>query len=507
MCTSVSVSESDVNGTADSVIIIFLFFNFYFWKLFIPSTPLHTRVARNSTKTMTCADTIQLLIDELDAVLTSNPDACCTEFLTPDVSAIVAAIQSDCAAEACPISSPIDSNVYCVHNFDIPIHTFCELLFRKADTDVSTIKVSRLWDEAFANTDTLPPIIDTLSATSKDEYYTLGALCRVFLYYVQTAQTVNANDVGNLQNAFAMLADEERFLSEELDTLHTDQCAEDLLQDAIDNPDEAWQCAQEQTRDDVRERRMRHNRTTHKRHGNRHDNGSRHDNGNAGRTTTQSRRQAKLFVPLGRSKMGGFEHTIADARFRQTVREAENKLQTVRTNRATLDERNALAQTIQKTLQQLTRLFHTLITLVSQFLKEWEARQVACCTTTSPPLARRMTFQQQLKTTLFTAKALMRQQVFQCKWQLGEDVPRGNYAYYAYFNYAVQSCPGSVRTLPSADVVLKASNSLLLYTQQQTVLQLLLTASYLETGSVITRTQILRTVGQLMRIASVMDVV
>lgn len=435
---------------------------------------------------MTCADNIQNLITQLNDIVVNNSDVCCTEYITPDLSATITSIQNDCVAVS-PISSPNDSNVYCVHNFDIPVHTFCEYLFRGSNTDVSKISTSCLWKSIFENTTSIPPRIDTLQPTNKSEYYVLQAWCSMLSHYIQTAQTVNTNDIGTLQNAFLMLTDEEHYLNEEMDTLHADQCDEDTLQDAIDNPTEAWLCVREQTRNDVRER-MQCNRAKRRRRGERS-------------STRSHQRQQKLFVPLGRSKMGCFEHSIVDARFQQNIRDVEQKLKNVHNNKEQLEERKTLAQTIQKTLRQLKHIFHNLYTLIFHFLKEWETRQIVC-NATSLPLTRRMTFQQQLKSTLFDAKALMKQQVFQHRWQLCEDVPYGCYDYYPYFNYSIQSSL-SVRTLPSIDVVLKASNSLLLYTHQQIVLQLLQTATYLETGSVITREQIVCMVGQLENVKSV----
>ena len=444
---------------------------------------------------MTCASDIQDLITQLNTIITSS-DSCCTEYITPDLSTVITSIQNDCAS-TCPISSPIDSNVYCVHNFDIPVHTFCEYVFRGTDSttnnnpDTPTIPASCLWKSTFSNIPYVPPRIDMLSLTDTSEYYLLYAWCSMFTHYIGTAQTVNTNDSGNLQSAYTMLCDEEYYLNNELDTLYSDQCQEDTLQDAIDNPNEALNCVQEQTQSDVRER-MQCNRATRKRRG----------EASCARST---KRQKKLFVPLGRSKMGYFEHTLVDTRFHQKVKEVEYKLKNVRNRKVQLDERKTLAQTIQVALRQLKKIFHNLSTLILQFLKEWKTSKIIC-NTDSLPLARRMTFQQQLKSTLFNAKALMKQQVFNNTLQLCEDVPNGNYDYYPYFNYSIHSCL-SMRTLPNIDVVLKASNSLLLYTQQQIVLQLLQTSTFLQVGSIITREQILCMVGQLTKMVSIMNVI
>lgn len=439
-------------------------------------------------RAMTCAESIRNLITEINAIVPSNSETCCAEYITPDLSAAISAVQTECAT-TCPILSPTDSNVYCVHNFDIPVHTLCEYLFRTDDTDVSSIATSCLWKTTFANTSNIPPRIDTLSPISTDEYYAIRAWCTMFTQYIQTAQSINRNDVSILQSAHTMLVDEESYLNDEMDTLHADQCNEDALQDAIDNPTEAWQCVQEQGHNDVRER-MACNRAKRKRRS---------------EMCGANKRQKRLFVPLGRRKMGCFEHRIVDTRFQQNVREVESNLSNVRERRVRLEEKRTLALTIQKTLRQLLQVFHNVDTLVLQFLKEWETSKIVC-NTTSLPLPRRMTFQQQLKSSMFHAKALMRPQVFKHRWQLCEDVPNGHYDYCAYFNYSVQPCE-SVRSRPNIDVVLKASNSLLLYTQQQIVLQLLQTATFLHTGSVITKEHILCVVGQLKRAASVVDVV
>ena len=438
---------------------------------------------------MTCASSIDDLIHALQAILTNHPDSCCTEYLTPsDVSALVSSIQTTCA-DACSVSSPNDTNVYCVHNFDIPVHTLCAYLFRDNNTDISTIPTSCLWKSAFENTNTTPPQIDTLSSTSQQEYYILYAWSTMFTHYIQMAQTINTYDIDNLNNAHLMLTDESQLLNDDMDMLHAEQCYEDTLQDAVDNPQEAWECVREQTQNDVRER-MQNNRAKRKRRS---------------ESSGTKRCKKKLFVPLGRKKMGYFDHAMVDTRFEQNERDLNERIRNTRDNQVVLEERKALAQTIQKTLRQLKHIFHNINTLLLQFINEWDTNKLVRNTKTLP-LTRRMVFQQQLKSSLFNAKALMKQQVFQYKWQLCEDVPNGQYDYYAYFNYSIQSCL-SVRELPKIDIVLNASNSLLFYTQQQIVLQLLQNATYLETNHVITREQILYLIGQLRKTGSIIKLV
>lgn len=417
---------------------------------------------------MTCTDSITNLNTYLQAQLDANTDACCQELLMPtDITTYTTAVTTTCTTTTSTITSAVSDRAYRLHNFDIPIHTFCDFVFRGALTDVTTLPTSALWKSHFENTTITPPRIDTLSPTSTDEYHLLLAWTTLFQNYVTTAQTVNRNDATVVEMAYQALCDDEQYFKDQLNTLCRDQSHEDTLQDIVDDPRGCKELYVQERKQHVRERLQA------KKLGQ--------------RCTTKKQ---TMCVPLNRTAMQCYEHALVDSRFHQEQREWQRKLDDNRVLVQNVEQKRLLGKTIGSVLGQAGASLHRLSQLIQSFLQEWQQCTQMCGVPEVPemPLMRRMTFQQQLKTTLFDLRALMRQQrtnnVALCENRCGSTL-----AYYPFFNYSTSSCYVPTSSTTSDTFVLDATMTLQAYTTEQLVLREMGKA-LLQPGAVVTKNDI-----------------
>ena len=370
----------------------------------------------------------------------------------------------------------MSDRAYRLHNYDLPVHTFCDFVFRGHSTDVSTIPKSALWKSVFENTDITPPRIDTLSPTSTDEYQLLLAWTTMFRNYISTAQTVNSNDATMVEMAYQALCNDEQYYRDQLDTLCEDQSHEDALQDVVDDPNACKELyAQERkqhTGDRLQARKLGKRGTT-------------------GKQTKQA-----MHVPLNRAVMQCYEHALVDSRFHQEQKEWLRKLDDNRVLVQNVEQKRLLGKTIGSVLCQTKASLHRLTQLIQSFLEEWQQCKLMCGVT-EMPLMRRMTFQQQLKTTLFDLRALMSQQRTS-NIALCENRCDSVLSYYPFFNYSTSSCYVSSASATSDTFVLEATQTLQTYSTEQCVLQEL-NRSMLQSGAVVTKSEAYRVMERLVR--------
>ena len=399
---------------------------------------------------MTCTDSIHNLNIYLQSLLDANTDACCQEFLIPtDITTYTSAITSTCTTTSSSITSSVSNRAYRLHNFDIPVHTLCDFLFRGDATDVTSIPKSSLWKAGFENI--APPRIDTLSSTSTNEYYQLLAWVHLIRQYIATAKSVNDNDAQMVEMAYQALCNDEQYFQEQLGTLRTDQCQEDILQDIIDDPSSCQQLYIKNREEHTRERL----------------------NGKPFGKRCRSKK-VSMYVPLHRTAMQSYEHALVDSRFYQEEKEWQRKLDDNAVLKQNVEQKRLLGQSIGHILCQALSSFHRLLQLIEALLTEWQQTRLMC-NTTELPLMRRMTFQQQLKATLFDVRALMHQSHISNSFALCENRCDTLQSYYAFFNYTTSSCTSNMAssstTTTPASFVLDATRTLALYRAEQCVKQ------------------------------------
>lgn len=424
---------------------------------------------------MTCIDSIDDLITRLQTLLAANSDTCCQELLMPtDIATYTTAITTTCTITESSITSAVSDRAYRLHNFDIPIHTFCDCVFRSAVMEVSTIPKSELWRSHFENTAITPPRIDTLSPTSTDEYYLLLAWTTLFQNYVRTAQMVNRNDAAMIDMAQQALANDEQFFRDQLDTLHRDQSCEDALQDIVDDPSGCKELYVQERQQHARERLQAKKRSQR-----------------------CAMKKQTMCVPLNRTAMQRYEHALVDSRFNQEKREWQRKLDDIRVHVQNVEQKRLLGETIGAVLGKAGASLNRLSQLIQTFLQEWQQHTQMCGTGAEPPLMRRMTFQQQLKTTLFDLRALMSEQrtndLALCENRCGSTA-----VYYSFFNYSTSSCYVPTTRTTSDTVVLDATMTLQAYTTEQRVLREVGKAT-LQSDAVVTKNDVYCVVERLVR--------
>lgn len=414
---------------------------------------------------MTCTDSLNNLNVYLQSLLDANPNVCCQELLMPaDVATYTSAVTTSCASSKSTITSSVSGRAYRLHNFDLPIQTFCEFVFRGATADVTSIRTTPLWKKYFENTSTTPPRIDTLSPTSTDEYYLLLAWCKLFQHYVTTAQRVNRNDANVVEMAYQALENDEQYYKDQLDTLYTNQSHDDMLQDIVDNPRACKEVYAQERRQHARERLQ-----TQKR-------GQR-----------CASKKPTMYVPLNRSAMQCYEHTLMDASFQQEQREWQRKLDDNHVLMQSVEQKRLLGQTIGSALCQSLASLHRMAQLIQSFIDEWQ-QCTQMCAVVEMPLMRRMAFQQQLKSTLFDLRAMIRQQRTN-NIALGENRCDSATKYYPFFNYSTSSCYVPTAMSTSETLVLNATVSLQAYTTEQLVLREV-TKEALQAGAVVSKNDI-----------------
>jgi hypothetical protein len=309
-----------------------------------------------------------------------------------------------------------------------------------------------LWKAGFENI--APPRIDTLSSTSTDEYYQLLAWVHLIRQYIATAKSVNDNDAQMVEMAYQALCNDEQYFKEQQGTLRTDQCQEDILQDIIDDPSSCQQLYRKNREEHTRERL----------------------NGKPFGKRCRSKK-VSMYVPLHRTAMQSYEHALVDSRFYQEEKEWQRKLDDNAVLKQNVEQKRLLGQSIGQILCQALSSFHRLQQLIEALLTEWQQTRLMC-NTTELPLMRRMTFQQQLKATLFDVRALMHQSHINNSFALCEN--RCNYntlqSYYAFFNYMPSSCysnnmASSSSTTTPTSFVLDATKTLAFYRIEQCVKQ------------------------------------
>jgi hypothetical protein len=424
---------------------------------------------------MTCTESIDNLTAYIQSLLDANTDASCQEFVMPtDIATYTTAITTTCTnTSTSTITSPVSDRAYRLHNFDLPVHTFCDFVFRGHSTDVSTIPKSALWKSVFDNMGTIPPRIDTLSSTSPDEYQLLLVWTTLLQNYVSTAQTVNTNDAEMVELAHIALCNDKQYFQDQLDTLCEDQSHEDALQDAVDNPTACKELyAQER-------KQHAHERLQAKKRGKR-----------------CSTRRHTMHVPLNRASMQCYEHALVDSRYLQEQKEWQRKLDDNRVLLHNVEQKRLLGKTIGSVLCQATSSLHRMSQLIRSFIEEWK-QCVLMCGVTEMPLMRRLAFQQQLKTTLFDLRALMRQQ-HTSNTALCENRCDSVLTYYPFFNYSTSSCYVPLASTTSEAFVLEATQTLHAYNTEQCVLREM-NRSVLQVGAVVTKRDAFQVMEKLMR--------
>lgn len=417
---------------------------------------------------MACTTSIQNLKDYLQSVLDNNQDACCQELILPtDVSTYTNDVLNQCDVQTSTITSPVSNCVNRVHNFDIPIHTFCEYLFRGENTNLSSIQTSTLWKDTFQTSNVTPPRIDMLSSTNTDEYYLLKAWISMFLKYIEIAQTVNNNDRLTVDMAHQTINDNQKYLQDQLGALHEHQSHEDVLQDIVDNPLSYGEVLQQNRK------KRTHDQWDAKQRGRR-----------------SSCRKQNMYVPLHRTKMQSFEHALVDTQFSQEVREWERQLSDACILQHNIEQKRLLVKSIASVLCECKVSLHRIYQLIQNFVEEWK-QNILVCNITEMPLMRRMAFQHQLKTSLMDVRALMEQQHVQSNLALCEHVCASARSYYPFFNYTTGSCSPVLACTQntSISIVRDASNSLSTYTTAQLVLHEMNNAK-LQPNAVVTKNEL-----------------
>lgn len=424
---------------------------------------------------MTCTDSITTLNIYLQSLIDANVDVCGNDFLMPtDITTYTTAIASTCTTPSSSITSPVSNRAYHLHNFDIPVHTLCEFLFRSDVTDTASILKSALWKTHFENTAITPPRIDTLSPTSPDEYYLLMAWVNLFQNYIETAKTVNTNDATMVEMAHQTLCDDEQYFKDQLDILRTDQCHEDALQDIVDDPNGCKDLYLENRRQHTRERM------------------------NAKKVGKRCRStKPTMYVPLNRKAMQSYDHALVDSRFYQEQKEWQRKLDDNAVRKQRVEQTRLLGQSIGGILCQAHRTFHRLRQLIEAFLAEWQQCQ-QMCNTSEMPLMRRMTFQQQLKATIFDVRILMGQQQHAGNLALCEDRCGTTHSFCPFFQYSISSPCYAVSATTSASVVLDAIRTLTAYRIEQCVRNEMNTST-LQAGAVVTKHATRSIINQLVK--------
>lgn len=424
---------------------------------------------------MTCIESIDNLTAYIQSLLDANTDANCQEFVMPaDITTYTTAITTTCTnTSKSTITSPVSDRAYRLHNFDLPVHTFCDFVFRGHSTDVSIIPKSAVWKSIFDNMGTIPPRIDTLSPTSPDEYQLLLVWTTLLQNYVSTAQTVNSNDANMVEMAYQALCNDKQYFQDQLDTLCEDQSNEDVLQDVVDDP-KAYKELYAQER-----KEHAHERLQAKKRGKR-----------------CSTRRHTMLVPLNRTSMQCYEHTLVDSRHYHEQKEWQRKLDDNRVLVQNVEQKRLLGKTIGSVLCQAKSSLNRMTQLIQSFLEEWK-QCVLMCGVTEMPLMRRMAFQQQLKTTLFDMRALMRQQ-HTSNTALCENRCGSVLTYYPFFNYSTSSSYVPLASTTSEAFVLQATQTLRAYSTEQCVLREM-NRSVLQAGSVVTKREALLVLERLMR--------
>jgi len=426
---------------------------------------------------MTCTDSINNLTTYIQSLLDANTDACCQEFMMPtDITTYTTAITTTCATSKSTITTSVSDRAYRLHNLDLPVHTFCDFVFRGHSTDVSTIPKSALWKSVFDNTAITPPRIDTLSPTSTDEYQLLLAWTMLFQNYVSTAQTVNSNDAAMVEMAYQALCNDKQYFQDQLDTLCEDQSREDALQDVVDDPSTCKELYAQERKQHARERLQATKLGK--------------------RCSTRRQTKQAMYVSLNHAVMQCYEHALVDSRFHQEQKEWLRKLDDNRVLAQNVEQKRLLGKTIGSVLCQAKSSLHRLTQLIQSFLEEWQ-QCTLMCGVTEMPLMRRMTFQQQLKTTLFDLRALMRQQ-HTGNSALCENRCDSVLSYYPFFNYSTSSCYVSTASATSDAFVLEATQTLHTYSTEQCVLQEM-NLSMLQSGAVVTKSEAYRVMERLVR--------
>lgn len=399
---------------------------------------------------MACTTSIQNLIDYLQSLLESNQNACCQELVLPaDVSTYNNDILMQCNVQTSSIVSPISSCVNRLHNFDIPIHTFCEYLFRRESTNLTPIQVSSLWKDCFQAPGAAPPRLDMLSSSNTEEYYLLKAWLSIFIKYIETALTINNTDRATVDMAYQTIQDNQRYLQDQLASLHIYQSHEDIMQDITDDPQSFNEVLQQEHKEHTRDQ------LGAKKCGKR-----------------APRRKHHMHVPIHRAKMQHFDHSLVDSRFKQEEKEWERQLKDSRILEQNIEQKRILGKAIASVLIECKACLNRIQQLVQRFLDKWR-QNALMCNITEMPLMCRMTLQQQLKAALFDVRSLMKQQRAQSNIALCENMCKSSRSYYPFFNYTTSSCSSYSSCISNVSIsrVLDASNTLFAYTTSQLVLK------------------------------------